>query len=80
MSRNEIFGVLVDVIMDILPEIAREDISYDTSLQDIGANSVDRMDIIIGTMETLGIKIPLVKFGEAHCLEDIIKTISEGIE
>ena len=48
------------------------------SLKEIGANSVDRADIIMFTMESLNIRIPMVKFGNAANIGDIVDIMYEA--
>lgn len=80
MEVNKIYCELMDEIADVLPEISKDDLDGRMDLRDVGANSVDRMDIIIGTMEKMGINIPLVKFGEAHTINDIVNILYERKE
>jgi polyketide biosynthesis acyl carrier protein len=78
MDKNNIFLVMKSIIVEILPEIDSEQISIEDSLKEIGANSIDRMDIIIETMEKLGVKIPLVEFGQLKNIEGIVDLLYTG--
>ena len=51
-------------IIEILPHVSIESISPDVSMRDLGANSIDRVDVIIKSMADLGIKIPLVELAQ----------------
>lgn len=72
MDKNEIFLIMKEIIAEILPDIDLEKITTEDSLKEIGANSIDRMDIIIGLMEKLGLKIPLVEFGQLKNIQGIV--------
>ncbi len=72
MDKNEIFLIMKEIIAEILPDIDLEQITKADSLKEIGANSIDRMDIIIGLMEKLGLKIPLVEFGQLKNIQGIV--------
>ncbi|WFR55601.1 acyl carrier protein [Anaerocolumna sp. AGMB13025] len=72
MDKNEIFLIMKEIIAEILPEVYPGQITMEDSLKELGANSVDRMDIIIGLMERLGLKIPLVEFGQLKNIQGII--------
>ena len=63
MNKEEIFSVLRAHVGEFVIE---------DSLKDLGANSIDRMDIIVETMEELGIKIPMVNFGKCKNMKDIV--------
>lgn len=75
MKYDQIFKIVQDSIIDILPDIQREEINIEDSLSNLGANSIDRMDIIINSMEGVGIKIPLVEFGELKNIKGIVKLL-----
>jgi len=72
MSKVDVFSSLKESINELLPDIDLADINYEESLKDLGANSVDRMDIIIETMEKINVRIPLVEFGNAKCIKNIV--------
>ena len=72
MSKEEIFLLLKNVVVEIMPDIEPEQIKIEESLRDLGANSIDRMDIVIRMMEELNLKIPLVEFGKANNIQGLI--------
>jgi len=41
-------------------------------MKDLGANSVDRVDVVIQTMEELGLKFPLHKVGAVENMQGLI--------
>lgn len=75
MTREEVFSEITTNIYDILPELEGEEIKESDSLREIGANSIDRADIIISTLESYDLKIPMVNFGDAKNIGDIISVI-----
>jgi polyketide biosynthesis acyl carrier protein len=72
MSKEVVFSALKKVVSEIMPDIEPERITPEESLRDLGANSVDRMDIVIGVMEELKLKIPLVEFGKVHNIQGLV--------
>ncbi|WP_010094411.1 acyl carrier protein [Ornithinibacillus scapharcae] len=80
MSKNEIFEVLLESIYEIVPELEGEKITIEDSLQDLGANSIDRAEIIITTLESINVSIPMIKFGEAKNIQDIVEIIDIAID
>lgn len=54
--------VLLDVIAEILPHIPAEEITDDKNLRDLGADSVDRVEIISSLTQRLGRDDPLSSF------------------
>ena len=71
MNKEEIFSVLRAHVAEIMG-LEESEFVIEDSLKDLGANSIDRMDIIVETMEELGIKIPMVNFGECKNMKDIV--------
>lgn len=78
MSKEEIFEIIKENILDIIPELDLSEVTMKDSLKKIGANSVDRADIIMFTMESLNIRIPMVKFGNAANIGDIVDIMYEA--
>ncbi|MGP3971258.1 phosphopantetheine-binding protein [Streptomyces sp. 6N223] len=72
-----------ETLKSVFAEIMEADVSAVTladSLRDLGANSIDRADIITETMEQLDVSLPMVRFGEARNIGDIVAIICEGGE
>ena len=55
MNKEEIFSVLRAHVAEIMG-LEESEFVIEDSLKDLGANSIDRMDIIVETMEELGIE------------------------
>jgi polyketide biosynthesis acyl carrier protein len=75
MKFEQVYKIVQDSIIEILPDIQREEINIEDSLANLGANSIDRMDIIINSMEGVGLKIPLVEFGELKNIKGIVSLL-----
>ncbi|MDR3602272.1 MAG: acyl carrier protein [Desulfosporosinus sp.] len=77
MLKENVFQVIKSSIVEILPEISTNQIVISVSLQDLGANSIDRMDIIIKSMERLGVKIPLVELAKVNNIQGLVDILYE---
>lgn len=75
MDLHVILGALREVVVDVLPEVDKEAIIPEAKLSDLGANSVDRADIIGDTLENLGVSIPLVEFATCGNIGEIAAVI-----
>ncbi len=76
MTRDQVFEVVKKNICEILPELASDDIRMEQSLKDdLGANSIDRMDIIVQSMNDLKVKIPMIEFGRLKNIEGIVEVL-----
>jgi len=67
-----IMSVLKGALVEIFPEYSTREIRPDESLRDLGANSIDRAEIIILTMERLQLKLPLLEFAQAKNINDLV--------
>lgn len=58
MERNTVWEALKKNIFEIFPEYKNRTINPTDSLRDLGANSVDRAEIIMLTLVSLKLRIP----------------------
>ncbi len=75
MTKNEISDVISNNIVKLLGDVVKNEISEDKSLEDVGADSIDRVDIMRMTLEDLNLKIPLVELGRAKNIGDLINIL-----
>lgn len=78
MERKEILEILKGVLAEIM-DIDTANISEADSLKALGANSIDRADIIVTTIEECNVKIPMMKFSDAKNIGGIIDVILENM-
>lgn len=74
MTEAEVFEVVKRHIFNIL-DPPPEAVTIDKSLSDLGANSVDRMEIVTFSMEDLGLKIPLLSFAKVTNIESLVEVL-----
>jgi polyketide biosynthesis acyl carrier protein len=68
VDKEKIFAVIKENTLRILPDAHPEDIKIDGNLTDLGANSIDRVEIVLYSLQQLGLKIPAP---ELHGLKDL---------
>lgn len=61
MKQEEIFALVVRNICEVIPELENHPFQRSDRLVDLGANSVDRAEIVTLSMEALSLKIPRVE-------------------
>jgi len=76
MTKEHVYEVVREVIMEVLPEVTPEQVSIDKSLKDLGANSIDRMEVVTMSMESLGVKIPLMSFAQVANIEGLVDVLA----
>ena len=72
MTKEAIFEIVKRNLLEILPDLSADKIDPSQSMKDLGANSVDRLDVIIQTKEELGLKFPLHELGTVENMQGLI--------
>ncbi|MGY0063727.1 phosphopantetheine-binding protein [Streptomyces sp. LZ34] len=78
MTQEEIFTTLTSVLAEIVPGVDVSRIVPEDRLRDLGANSIDIAEIITETMERAGVSLPMVSFGDAKNIGDIVGIVAAG--
>jgi polyketide biosynthesis acyl carrier protein len=61
-EREKIAAVVSETIMTILPVVTADQIAEEKHLKDLGADSVDRVEIILTLIERFGLDEPMGSF------------------
>jgi polyketide biosynthesis acyl carrier protein len=78
MTKEEVFAVLKKYIMEQLEdEVEESDISIQKSMLDLGANSLDIVEIVSNTMKELKIKIPRDELAKINTMEGLVEKMTE---
>ncbi|SFJ92662.1 polyketide biosynthesis acyl carrier protein [Thermoflavimicrobium dichotomicum] len=80
MNKEDIFRLVVEHTREVLPELEEYNIQPNDRLVDLGANSVDRAEIIMRTMESLSLKVPRVELFGAKNIEELVELLYEKIQ
>lgn len=79
MTVDEIFNMLVKNTTEVVFELEDHDFKMTDSLKELGANSIDRSEIIMMTLEDLDKEMPLVEFAKAGNMGELASLIHERI-
>ena len=77
VSANEIVGIIIGHARDVIPSLGSQQVQPTDSLKSLGANSIDRADIIMMTLESLSLNIPLIHMAKAENIGDLARIIHE---
>lgn len=67
MNREQIFDLIVRHTKEVLPDLDGRPLQPGDRLQDLGANSIDRAEIVMMVLDSLALKIPRVEtFGPSN--------------
>lgn len=71
MTKQEILELIKRHTYDVIPELVNHSFKPTDRLKDLGANSVDRVEIIMMTMESLLLNIPRIELFGAETIGDL---------
>ena len=58
IDKQTIFEIVRANTLKVLPDLLPDDITIDKSLTELGANSVDRVEVVLYSVEELKLKVP----------------------
>lgn len=79
MTVEEVFNVIIGHTKEVIPKLEEHDFKFDDSLRDLGANSIDRSEIVMMTLETLSLNVPLILVARAENLGDLAGILHEKL-
>lgn len=53
-------------VLEVLPELSPDQVTEEVSLADLGANSIDRTEVVTMTMDALGVSVPVGEFRDVR--------------
>lgn len=61
MDRDHILSALIGQIREVVPELAERTIVAADSMAALGVDSIERSEILMNTLEALGMDLPMVQ-------------------
>jgi len=80
MNQEQVLEVIGRHAREVVPKLAGHRFQFDDSLRDLGANSVDRSEIIMMTLESLALSIPLIEVARAENLGELAGILQEKLQ
>lgn len=77
--KDKIINLIKENLIEIIPELEGADILNDENLVNLGANSIDRAELITVTLERLQLDISRVEFATANSIDDIATLIEKKL-
>lgn len=75
-TREHVESVVHKAIDEILPGVEIEGRAH---LKDLGADSVDRVEIILAVLDRLGVREPLSAFGDVPSIDALVDFLWERV-
>ncbi|GHC53207.1 acyl carrier protein [Streptomyces flavofungini] len=77
MTKDKTFTLITEAVREILPELADRDLSESDTLDALGANSMDRAEIVMTVLEEMDLDIPLVETHGPQNLGELAQHLSD---
>ena len=75
MNENELFELVKRHIIDVVPTVEPEQVVLSAVLANLGANSVDRADIISDALDELDLPVPFTEFFGLCTVGEIVERL-----
>jgi polyketide biosynthesis acyl carrier protein len=79
MDREMILAVIARHASEVLPGLEGHRFQATDTLKGLGANSVDRSEIVMMTLESLSLKIPLIEIVRAENIGELASLLHEKL-
>lgn len=77
MTDDQIFEIVRRHVIDVLPGVDPDAVRPERAMRDLGANSLDRMDVVIGVQDELGIRVPTSALAGVNDLRSLVGVLRE---
>ena len=71
MNQTKVFEIIIGHAREVVPTLENHKFQQNDSLKALGANSMDRADIIMMTLESLNLNIPLIEMAKADNIGEL---------
>lgn len=76
-DRTAVTALVHETVAAILPQVPAEQITGDKHLKELGADSVDRVEIIMALIDALGVREPMARFSNVPDIDALIDFLVE---
>ena len=73
----DIFELLSANMVEVLPNLKNVDIKPTDSMRDLCSNSIDRMDVLVSTLEALDLNIPFTELHGPKNLQELADLLAK---
>lgn len=61
MDRDSILAIIIGQVREVVPDLEAQPISGGDAMADLGVNSIERSEIVMNTLEAIGLDLPMVQ-------------------
>lgn len=78
-DEQRAFVVVKHQLLAVVPEIEPDLVTPQAALVDLGAGSLDRLDVVVGAIEELGLTTPAHHFAGARTTGELVRLLVEEV-
>lgn len=71
MNLEDVFAVIVGHTREVVPGLDDYAFRFTDSLRELGANSIDRSEVVMLALESLSLKAPMIEFAKAENMGEL---------
>lgn len=79
MDKHAIFEIIVKHTYAVLPSLNGRPLQHQDALHLLGANSIDRSEIVMMALESLELDLPLIMAARANSLGELAEILHNGM-
>lgn len=76
LSETEVFGVIRDHLVDIVGEIEPDSVRLDSSMKQLGASSLDIVDVVSCTTRELKLRVPRAELASIDEIRPLVELLT----
>lgn len=80
MNQQGVLAVIVRHAREVIPRLENHQFCGADSLRELGANSVDRSEIVMLTLESLSLSVPLIEVARAENIGELASILHEKLQ
>jgi polyketide biosynthesis acyl carrier protein len=77
MNKSDIFELIVQQTIHVIPELKNHTFQLEDKFKDIGANSLERTEILDLTLDSLSLQVSRVKIFGAKTIGELVEVLYE---
>jgi polyketide biosynthesis acyl carrier protein len=75
VEQQRVFSVVKSNLLKVVMDLKPDDITIEKSMTELGANSVDRVEVVMYSMEELGLDVPRAELHGAKNIAGLVEIL-----
>lgn len=76
MTKDDIFQLIIAHAREVVPRLETHAFAENDSLRELGANSIDRSEIVMMTLEAMDMEMPLAETVQARNIGELAQLLA----